>query len=129
MKALVATAETQGSRKSDFTNCIDGELVWMLDPCPVSWRYPDGPCRCGRSFSGLSSHAYTTTAVVREIPGLTRKDYEKALRACFDARGWCPCCSVRSVREIVDELIDLASCWADGTVVGRRLGAVMARYR
>ena len=43
MKALVATAETQGSRKSDFTNCIDGELVWMLDPCPVSSRYPDGP--------------------------------------------------------------------------------------
>ena len=108
MKALVATAETQGSRKSDFTNCIDGELVWMLDPCPVSRRYPDGPCGCGRSFSGLSSHAYTTTAVVREIPGLTRQDYEKALRASFRAQGWCPCCTSKSVREIVDELINLA---------------------
>jgi hypothetical protein len=129
MKALVATAETQGSRKSDFTNCIDGELVWMLDPCPVSRRSPDGPCGCGRSFSGLSSHAYTTTAVVREIPGLTRQDYEKALRASFRAQGWCPCCTSKSVREIVDELINLASIWTDGTVVGRRLGAVMARHR
>ena len=57
----------------------------MLDPCPVSRRYPDGPCGCGRSFSGLSSHAYTTTAVVREIPGLTRQDYEKAKATNKDA--------------------------------------------
>lgn len=129
MKALVATRTTQGSRKSDFSDCIDGELVWMLDPCPVSKRNPDGPCGCGRSFSGMSSHEYTTTAMVREIPGFSRKDYEKALRASFDAQGWCPCCSSRPVREVIDELIHLVSSWSDGTVVGRRLNLLMARVR
>lgn len=129
MKALVATSETQGSRKSDFADCIEGELVWMLDACPRSRRNPDGGCGCGRSFSGMSSHEFTTTAVVREIPGFSRKDYEKALRASFDAQGWCPCCSSRPVRVVVDELIDLAARWSDGTVVGRRLDRVMARRR
>lgn len=129
MKALVATRTTQGSRKSDFSDCIDGELVWMLDPCAVSKRNPDGPCGCGRSFSGMSSHEYTTTAMVRDIPGFSRTDYEKALRASFDAQGWCPCCSSRPVREVVDELIRLAASWTDGTVVGRRLNLLMARAR
>ena len=42
MKVFVATRETQGARPSDFNSCIDGELVWMLDPCPESKRRPYG---------------------------------------------------------------------------------------
>ena len=129
MKAFVATRVTQGKRPSDFSHCIDGELVWMIDPCPLSRRHPDGPCGCGRSFSGMSTDGYTTTAVVRDIPGFSRGDYEMALRSCFEAQGWCPCCLNRSVPDIVDELIDLAASWADGTVVGRRLDRVLARHR
>jgi hypothetical protein len=36
MKALVATEATQGSQLKDFSDCVEGELVWMLDPCPAS---------------------------------------------------------------------------------------------
>jgi len=47
MKTFVATSETQGARASDTMTCVEGELVWMVDPCPLSTRHPDGPCACG----------------------------------------------------------------------------------
>ena len=86
MRVLVATRATQGARSSDSDDCIDGELVWMIDACPMSWRDPDGECGCGRSFSGMSSLGSTTTAMVRELPGFSVADYESALRGCFEAR-------------------------------------------
>ena len=129
MKALVATTATQGSHPRDFTSCIAGELVWMLDPCPTSVANPDGRCACGRSFSGFSSDGTTTTAVVRDIPGFTRDDYEVALRASFEALGWCSCRTRRSVPAAVDSLMRLAAAWADGTVVSRRLDVITARRR
>lgn len=121
MKVFVATAETQGTRATDFDNCIDGELVWMLDPCPESERNPDGPCGCGRSFSGMNSHESTTTSVVREIPELTVGTYTAALRASFEAQGWCSCCTAQNPEEMIAELVDLASKWPEGSVVERRL--------
>lgn len=127
MRAFVATRVTQGQRASDFGYCVDGELVWMIDACPLSRLQPDGPCGCGRSYTGMSSGRFTTTAVVREIPGFTRQDYESALRASFETSDWCPCCLGRSVPDIVDELIDLAAVFADGTVVGRRVDTVVVR--
>ena len=42
MKVLVATRVTQGARTTDSSDCVDGELVWMIDPCPMSRRDPDG---------------------------------------------------------------------------------------
>lgn len=128
MKALVATDATQGARARDFTDCIDGELVWMLDPCPMSKRNPDGKCGCGRSFSGMSSHGTTTTALVRDIPGFGRHDYERALRASFEAQGWCQCCCARPVAEVVDDLIRLALALQEGAVVERRLDVLTVRY-
>jgi hypothetical protein len=62
-------------------SCIEGELVWMVAPCPLSLRYPNGPCSCGRTFRGMYSDGQTTTAVVREVDGLTRE----AVR-CRDVR-------------------------------------------
>ncbi len=121
MKVLVATRATQGARARDFTDCINGELVWVIDPCPTSLRNPNGRCCCGRSFTGMSSDGSTTTAVVREIADFSRADYESALSACFDAKGWCPCCSSRTVAEYVDDLIAIAAPWPVGAVIGRRL--------
>ena len=129
MKALVATEATRGSHPRDFTSCIPGELVWMLDPCPTSAANPNGRCPCGRLFSGFSSDGTTTTAVVREIPGFTRDDYEVALRASFEAAGWCSCRTRTSVPTAVDALIRLAAAWADGTVVSRRLDVITPRRR
>lgn len=127
MKALVATGETQGARKSDFTHCVEGELVWMLDPCPNSKRNPDGPCACGRSFSGMSSHGYTTTALVRDIPWLTEGNYAAAMRASFEANGWCSCCRTRPVPTLIHELIERAAAFPVGTVVERRLNELVER--
>ena len=127
MKVLVATAETQGARPSDLDNCVDGELVWMIDACPASRRNPYGPCCCGRSFSGMSSDEYTTTAAVREIAGLTLADYTDALRACFDAKGWCSCCTARPLDDMVRELVALAAAWPDGAVVERRVDWLTVR--
>ena len=71
MKVIVATSATQGARPSDSTECVEGELVWLRDVCPASRRNPYGRCECARSFSGMSSNGYTTTALVRDFPGLT----------------------------------------------------------
>lgn len=120
MRVFVATTRTQGARRSDFTECVDGELVWLRDSCPESRRRPDGPCPCARSFSGMSSNENTTTAVVREIVGLTRTEYRAALTASFDAQGWCPCCTSRSVEDVIDELIALAGVFPPGAVLERR---------
>lgn len=127
MKVLVATGATQGSRGSDSNGCIEGELVWMLEPCPYSRWAPYGDCGCGRSFSGMNSLQSTTTARVCDVPGLTRDYYEQALRACFDARGWCVCCQARPVPELVDELITLATILKEGAVVERRLDRLTVR--
>jgi len=127
MRVFVATSATQGARASDFTDCVDGELVWLRDVCPASRRRPDGPCECGRSFSGLSSNNYTTTALVREIPDLTRAEYEAALTASFDRQEWCLCCTSRSVEEFIDELMALAGVLPDGAVVERRVDNLTVR--
>jgi len=127
MRVFVATSATQGTRASDSTQCVDGELVWLRDVCAVSRRRPDGPCECGRSFSGLSSDKYTTTAAVRDIPGLTRTEYEAALTASFDEQEWCPCCTSRPVAAIVDELIAWAGAFPAGAVVERRIDALNLR--
>ncbi|WP_104082025.1 hypothetical protein [Cryobacterium sp. Y11] len=127
MHVLVATNATQGARRSDFANCIEGELVWMLDACPDSRRRPDGKCPCGRSFRGLMSDRGTTTALVKDLPELTRADYENAMEASFDARGWCPCCCMSTVSEFVDELISCAEFWPVGTVIERRVDLLQGR--
>ena len=127
MKVLVATRATQGARRGDYDHCVSGELVWMLQPCPESLRNPGGLCGCGRSFSGMSSHRSTTTALIRDVPGLTRGAYEAALRASFDAQGWCPCCCARPVPDVVEELIAVAADWPAGAVLGRRLHVLSIR--
>ena len=127
MKVIVATRESQGARPSDFNDCVDGELVWMLDPCPESRRRPYGPCGCGRSFQGMNSHGSTTTGIVREFPGLTPEDYADALRASFDAQDWCECCRTQGVDTHVAQLAYIASRFAEGAVVERQLREVRVR--
>lgn len=127
MKVFVATSATQGTRPTDFDDCVEGELVWMLDPCPESQRNPDGACGCGRSFSGMNSHGSTTTSLVRDIPDLTVAAYTDALKASFDAHGWCSCCTSHGLDDMIAELVALASTWPEGVVVERRLDRLRVR--
>ena len=127
MKVFVATSANQGVRAHDEMSCIEGELVWMVAPCPLSLRYPDGPCNCGRTFRGMYSDGWTTTAVVRDVDGLTREDYETALTASHDNRPECTC--PFDAAAMVDELIRRAAAWPVGTVVGRRPQRIIERDR
>jgi hypothetical protein len=44
MKILVATALTQGASTDDYHYCIEGELVWLQEPCDRDKTNPEGPC-------------------------------------------------------------------------------------
>ena len=44
MKILVATALTQGASADDYHYCIEGELVWLQEPCDRDKTNPEGPC-------------------------------------------------------------------------------------
>ena len=127
MRVLVATSVTQGERATDFAYCIEGELVWLHPLCSASERDPDGACGCGRSFSGLSSTRHTTTALVREIHGLTREEYLAASMAGLELMGWCPDCSDLPVADFVDWLLAVAEDLPEGTVVERRTFEITVR--
>ena len=133
MKVLVATEmipskQSKAARRASAGQsheCIAGELVWMTDPCPASRRNPNGPCDCGRTFTGMSSDGRTPTAIVTDIVGMSREDYIEAMRASFDAKGWCPCCTARPLEEVIDELITFGSGIPTGTLVGRCLDSLI----
>lgn len=125
MKLLVATSQTQNARKGDLSECIEGELVWMVEPCPLSSRYPDGPCVCGVTFTGMFSGGVTSTAQVRDIEGITIEDYVAALEACHDGRPECTC--PWNSERMAETLLRRASRWPIGAVVSRRLDVLRAR--
>lgn len=125
MKTFVATSETQSASRFDVMTCIEGELVWMVDPCPLSIRYPDGPCACGRTFSGMYSAGETSTALVREIEGLTVRDFELALTASHDDHPGCSC--IVDAPRMVGDLMHRADRWPVGAVVERRLDRLALR--
>jgi hypothetical protein len=122
MKAMVATAQTQGARTTDFHYCVEGELVWIGLVCAADRRDPDGGCGCGRSFAGMNSHQATTTARIADI-GLDFAHYAEALRSSLKAQG-------RPTREAIamaGELADIADDFPVGAVLERRLDEVRWR--
>lgn len=75
MKVLVATTMRQGEVENDFCNTIEGELVRL----PFIECDDGDQCGCTRSFTGLTSHRATTTAVVVDRPELDRATYTRLL--------------------------------------------------
>ena len=123
MKLLTATSSTQGYRDNDFDFCVEGELVHIASPCAGDHRDPDGACGCGRAFTGLNSHAATTTVMIRDLPGFTPADYVEALRSSLNQQG-------RDSSHVIHEaaaLYTLARQWPAGTVLERRLDQIAAR--
>ncbi|WP_375479102.1 hypothetical protein [uncultured Jatrophihabitans sp.] len=104
---------------------IEGELVWLGLVCAKDRRDPDGGCGCGRSFSGMSSHRATTTALVRDLP-LTRDDLLGALIGHYDSAGYGLFTRAELIDE-VDAMLDFVSSWPSGTIVERRLDVLRTR--
>ena len=74
MKIIVATKETQGQRKDDFSFTDEGEVV-MVSDCDNLHQ----SCGCERSMEGIRSGAGTTTMMVVEAE-VTREQFIKQLR-------------------------------------------------
>lgn len=133
MRILVATSRTNGTEVGDYHHGIDGELVYMQEPCGKDVRDPDGPCGCGRGFAGMSSHRASSTALVIES-SLTGHDLREALAASLEAGGWIACSSALDSDEEawIDDLIRLIRQVAEhfpvGTVVRRRLTQYAPRF-
>lgn len=125
MKALVATRAAQSAKERAEFDCVDGELVWLVEPCPLSRRHPDGPCACGRLFRGTFTDGRTATAVVKDVPNLSRDDVVLALRASHDDNPACTC--LFDAPRLADELLALAAPWPVGMVLERRLDRVAPR--
>lgn len=123
MKVLVATHESQGVRADDFDGCVEGELVWIQEPC-VRDRSGSGECGCGRAFAGVASHRGTTTATIRDLPGMTLGEYIEALRSSFVDQGW----PAEWAPEVALELLDCAKTWDEGVILERRLDFVGVRF-
>ncbi|MGN6408755.1 MAG: DUF7715 family protein [Curtobacterium sp.] len=124
MRVMVATRESQGRRADDFDWCLDGELVWVAEPCDRDRRGDLNSCGCGRAFAGMASHRSTTTAVIREIPGLDRSGLTATLRMSLQDQGW----PGAWAEELVEDLVRWGEAWPEGTVLERNLDFVGVRF-
>ena len=122
MKILVATALTQGMEPNDYHYCIEGELVWIQNPCPKDRDDADGPCGCGRGFAGAASHRATTTAQVVESD-MTREDMRLAFETSLVDGGW----PAEWAEHCTHENLDIAATAPVGAIVERRLNAFFMR--
>jgi hypothetical protein len=122
MKILVATGLTQGTETNDYHYCVEGELVWVQEPCDRDRIDPDGPCGCGRGFAGAASHRATTTAMVVESE-LTYDDMVLAFQTSLVDGGW----PIDWAEAVADENLELAGRLPAGTVIERRLDAFCVR--
>ncbi|MDQ2660547.1 MAG: hypothetical protein M3Y52_01590 [Actinomycetota bacterium] len=129
MKVLVATNLTQGTKASDVMHCIDGELVFMVEACPYSRRQPYGACDCGITFRGMTSDGVATTAVVREMPGLSIEAYVDCLEATHRFKRERGCTCALDAFGDAWTLLALAGSLVPGTVVERYVDRIEVRQR
>jgi hypothetical protein len=122
MKILVATGLTQGSRPGDYNYCIEGELVWIQEPCDRDKRDPDMPCGCGRGFAGAASHRATTTARIVESE-LSRGELGLAFETSLRDGGW----PVAWAEEVAADNLYAASQFPEGTIIQRSLDLLISR--
>jgi hypothetical protein len=123
MKVLVATHESQGAREDDFDGCVEGELVWVQEACGRD-RSGGSDCGCGRAFAGVASHRGTTTATIRDLPGMTFPRYVQALEDSFEAQGW----PKEWAPEVAQDLLHYARTWPVETVLERNLDFIGVRF-
>jgi hypothetical protein len=86
MKILVATKETQGLRKNDFSFTEDGELV-MLPTFTCDSGSVDDDCGCLRSVVGVKTRKATTSYKVIE-QNVTWQDVRNEMARSLYAAGF-----------------------------------------
>lgn len=111
MKILVATGLTQGTSPNDYHYCVEGELVWIQEPCDRA-----EPCGCGRGFAGAASHRATTTAMVVDSE-MTRDDVVLAFSTSLPDGGW----PVAWAEAVADDNLEIAAQLPAGTIIVRDL--------
>ena len=116
MKVLVATSRTQGARTTDFFDGVDGELVWIPEPCERGRQLGAAGTRCARGFLGVASNAGTTTAMVKDVDALNLRLYADALRPLF-----VDLVPGETVWGLASDLATFAAGWPTGTVLERNL--------
>lgn len=122
MNILVATALTQGTSPDDYHFCIEGELVWLQEPCDRDKANPDGPCGCGRGFAGAASHRSTTTAMVVEST-MTRDEVILAFRTSLPDGGW----PIEWADAVADDNLEIAAQLPAGSIITRKLDNFFVR--
>ncbi len=115
MKILVATGWTQGTNPSDYHYCVEGELVWLQDPCDRDRFHPDDECGCSRGFAGAASHRATTTAMVTESE-MSRDDLVLAFATSLADGGWPP----EWAADVAEQNLDIAARLPVGAIIVRR---------
>jgi hypothetical protein len=115
MKILVATGLTQGTNPNDYHFCVEGELVWLQEPCDRDRNDSDKGCGCSRGFAGAASHRATTTAMVVDS-GMTRDDVVLALRTSLHDGGW----PSEWAEDVADENLEIAAALPAGTIIVRK---------
>jgi len=131
MRVLLATADTQGDRDTDFHWTVDGELLCFGigelpdDPIHVCKHDQiDGACGCKRSMVGMESRNATTTILVadRQITedafrwSLAQSLINSKLRRYFLSHG----AFDRHVETHAAALQGVANQWEPGTILERR---------
>lgn len=124
MKVLVATRRSQGERELDFHDCVDGELVWITEPCGRGLEPGHAYCSCSITFVGAASFGMTTTAMVADLELLTPPSYADALR---DALRGLPRGALNA-EATAEALAAIAADLPVGTVVERYNGWLQPRY-
>lgn len=122
MKVLVATTELQGLNTDDIMRAVPGELVVDVGPCQDATASDDWSCTCSRSFVGVSSGQFTTTAKVVDNVDVDLRSYEAAIRQGLSS--WCcPHCA----SDIARLSRYVANQWEIGTVLERSRSTFRAR--
>ncbi len=122
VKILVATGLTQGTNPDDYHYCVEGELVWIQEPCDRDRNDPADACGCSRGFAGAASHRATTTAMVIESD-MTREDVVLAFVTSLTDGGW----PADWAEEVADDGLEIAAQLPVSSIIVRKFDAFFLR--
>lgn len=125
---LVATKETQGRRKNDYSHATEGELVSFGMECDR--ESVDGKCGCKRALVGTQSLKATTTMKIEERD-LTEAQLAEIVYKGLEKGGWTKIGTEAENRkwaaDNAHDLLDIAKSFRAGDIVEKRGGTYYSR--